>query len=95
MKTILYNVIIGCCLAGSLSGQEPTLSNAAATVIEAIRELDPQTPAEQLRAVQTLLNLRQPKTAAEYIDKIIAQDPNGPEPELRAAYVHLVTQHER
>ena len=68
MKTILYNVVFGCCLAGSaatLSGQEPTLSDAAATVIEAIRELDPQTPAEQLRAVQTLLNLRQPKAAAE------------------------------
>ncbi len=81
MKTILYAVIIGSCLAGStvtLSGQERILSDAATIAIEAIRELDPQTPAEQLRAVQTLLNLRQAATAAEYIDKIIARNPDEP-----------------
>ena len=81
MKIILYVVTIGCCLAGSavaLRGQERTPADAAATVIEAIRELDPQTPAEQLRAVQTLLNLRQADTAAAYLEKIIAQNPDEP-----------------
>jgi HEAT repeat protein len=78
---ILHIAMVGGCLAfaaDSLCGQEATQSVAASTAIDAIREWDPQTPAELLRAVETLLNLRQGETAAEYVEKVVALSPDEP-----------------
>ncbi len=87
---ILHMAIVGGSLASTaatLRGQEGIQSVAANTAIEAIRELDPETPAELLRAVETLLNLNQGEAAAEYVEKVVALDPD--EPTMIALYHEL------
>ena len=72
--------------------QEPTVPSDAETktdasteapnsatvnlAIETIRELDPQTPIELLRAVETLLNIQRPDVAMQYLQKLIDQSPD-------------------
>ena len=53
----------------------PGISAAADLTIRTIRDLDPNTPVEILRAIEALLNVKQPTVASEYIKKLVDSNP--------------------